>query len=313
MTKVSTSRRRNAGRGLSRPHSFALTAIAAAALMVLMGFYYQGCGEYPPGPAEAVDADGATDSGPCGNKRKDNLANIWHYAVLRTPIGDFNIFKVTVYTDWGYRPDRFPCSQPGVIRWRHSDPQFTPEAPVGTVWNAGWFWYTSQCYDNGRQCLTRLQARAGWSINIQGQAVNGFEDGCIATRIGPGGDHHRVVFSEKTCGEALGRAARASRDTAVPAGSVVAADDPAALQRAYRRWDQADATIEDYVGQRTSARIHRACSARLDSDQCRNTFVAGLQVPEPGHAASRSEGDGGDGKGAPMTRSRCRRIRDGRH
>lgn len=260
---------------MSRTRRLTLTVIACAALTLMTGFYYKSCGEYPPGPSETQDGpDGATaaSSGPCGNKRKDNLQNIWHYAVLRTPIGDFNIFKVTVYTDWGYRPNRTPCSNPGVIRWRNSDPVFTPEAPVGTVWNAGWFWYTSQCYDSGRQCLTRLQARAGWSINISGQAINGYEDGCIGTRIGPGGDHNRHVYSEQTCSEALGRAARASRDTGVAAEKFVGATDPAAVQRAYQRWDQADATIEDYVGRKTADRIHRACSAGLDSKQCRGTL-----------------------------------------
>lgn len=256
MTKVSASESRKTGRELPRRQRLILAVIACVALTLMTGFYYKSCGEYPDGPAEALDGDGAVASGPCGRKRKDNLKNIFHYYVLETPIGNYEIFNMKVYTDWGYIPDRFPCSQPGLIRWRNSDPVFTPVASVGTVWLVGKNWYTSQCYDSGRQCLTRLDSQAGWSVNIKGIDINGYQSSCIGTRIGPGGNHNRAAY-DKRCDQ-VARAARAR--------------DPLAAQRAYRNWDRTNATIEDYVGRRTSDRIHRYCSGGLGSSQCRKTL-----------------------------------------
>jgi hypothetical protein len=247
-----------------------IALIACAALTYLTGAYY-GCGEYPPGPAEQDDvANGGAVAagGPCGNKKKTGLPNIFHgwdhEATFST-----SLFKYTVFTDWGYRPDRTPCSSPGVIRWRHSTVQFLPDNTFGDVKVIGERWFASSCWDGGRQCMTRRDVNVQWNLAFKGIGYHGYTAGCITTRIGPGGNHWRHVYGYESCASVLGRAlARSDREPSPRVEKALAA-----ARNAYGDWDRAQVTIEDFVDRPTAQRIERRCTTKgLGSASCRRTL-----------------------------------------
>ena len=211
-------------------------------------------------------------------KRKNGLQNIYHNWIFNTKIGDLEAWNYRVWTDWGYRTNALGCYPYHVIRWRRSTPLFTPRAAVGTATDGGRAWHTSYCYDAGRQCLTRLQATGLYSATIEGEYINAIRTVCIATRIGPGGDHNRVVHT-KGC------------DEVTAASSAKSARAVATLEQ---RVDRENATIEDFVSREVARRIHRMCGRGLDTP-CRKALRGAwrsLSADERRRAASLMEKSG---------------------
>jgi hypothetical protein len=270
-------RRRRKGK-----NHFALIAIAAAALVYLTGAYYS-CGEYPPGPAEQDDvANGgaAAAGGPCGNKEKTGLPNIYHAfeKIGKDPVATYtSLGRYYVYTDWGYRPDRVPCASAGVIRWRHSTVDWVPDNGRGKAFPIQQHWFDSGCFDGGRQCITKLDVVIEWDIEV-GNTIHEYNPGCITTRIGPGGNHWRHVYAAQTCAQVYGRAlARSGRSPSRKDVKMITA-----AKHAYRNWDRAQATIDDFVDRETADRIHRRCAANgFGSARCRQTVLNAYSALSP--------------------------------
>ena len=232
-------------------------------------------GEYPAGPEAVCDPPPgeacASAQNHCWNAKR-NLPNIDR--ILFSDVPGFStilIAKHIVRTDWGYV--RLGCGQPnGYIRWRNSTYHFEPHAPVGTAWDGGSYWYSSFCYDNQARCLTRLNARTGYTLPAG--AINFHDDDCIATRIGYAGDHHRVVH-EVPCSSVAAPGSLSS--LAAPQAEALAPNS--GLGEAQDQWEQ-DSTIEDFVGPELDQKIHAACEdAEISIDpECQKALMDAWQT-----------------------------------
>jgi hypothetical protein len=229
------------------PRRALLALIPVSALFVLTGWYQDGCqGSDPDVPASCDPGAGeACASVAACKQRKDGLKNTYEIWLMDAP-GGFNavlVAKRRVITSWGYRTNALGCYPYHLIRWRHSQPVFEHHTPIGQTWDAGQWWHTSTCYDGGTQCLTRLSVRTGFSAEILGQQINFYNNGCIATRIGPGGGHHRVIHKHQLC-------------EWIAAGSAQLA---ASSKSAERRADRANWFLDEFLAPRDAKRLRESC------------------------------------------------------
>jgi hypothetical protein len=225
-----------------RRKQLAWAAVAVAAFFAL-GAQYASCDEWPDPNGPYADGSPGQDSAAASvvcRERKHNLKNISHNGYT-----DQNGYHEQWYafteTDWGYVRDTFPCHNPGRVRWRNSSAFAHAVYPgVGIYQNE---WYSSHCYDNQRQCLTRRAVGAEIVVPILDLPVPIRFNRCIATRVGPGGQHSRAIHKNH-CDEITTASVRADAGTR------------ALRERLYP-------SLTDFVGPAVKARVERACEGAV--------------------------------------------------
>ena len=182
-------------------------AVFAIGMFLSMGAYYEGCDNQPdpdgpfvdPPTASDYEAANAASTGDYCRQHKENLLNDRHDGYIDSN-GDYvERWYAWTKTDWGYILDDPYCVNKGKVRWRNTQKYCHPV--VWYVSQEECDFYTSECYDaaqvsGNRQCLTRLAAGFYVGVSIEGLPTNVRFNRCIATRVGPGGAHHRVIHKE---------------------------------------------------------------------------------------------------------------------
>jgi len=276
-----------------RPRKLRLVVLAVFAIGIFlsMGAQFDGCDNQPDpdGPfidlpsGSDVEANAASSTGEYCRNKKLNLMNERSDGFTDED-GYHEYWYAYTSTDWGYILDDPYCVNKGKVRWRHTSPYCHAVKTYISTYECDFFPQGAGCYDpaqtsGNRQCITRLAAGFEVGISIEGLPTNVRFNRCIATRIGPGGLHHRVIHKEH-CDEIVGAAAQAdmtgaddqegaasgattmslSKDSAIsPFG------DTPALRLARLKRDHP--ALNDFVSREQERRLEVVCAESYD--QCK--------------------------------------------